>query len=254
MIRRRNSDADLRALKRSCLDDRGDIIAYERYLAARLRAGLPLEDPEISPFDVDAHAILLRFRVASGITTRSRISMADRLGHEAARIVNEGSTGWAGLGGWDFRSRIICIGQLVDRRNITSFACDCAERVIDHFERGYPNDQRPRRAIESARLWITVPSESNRRSAYSRSEDVRNAEYGRLGYYTYHYSAMAAAAAARTAAAFSASEAVVNAATGARDASSSELDNRTEISIWQQFRLAEYLVGDAVIPNVTIDY
>lgn len=31
------------------------------------------------------------------------------------------------------------------------FACDCAERVLPLFEKKYPNDKRPRQAIEVAR-------------------------------------------------------------------------------------------------------
>jgi hypothetical protein len=34
-----------------------------------------------------------------------------------------------------------------------SFACDCAERVLSLFEKKYPDDQRPRQAIEIARLF-----------------------------------------------------------------------------------------------------
>ena len=33
------------------------------------------------------------------------------------------------------------------------FTCDCAERVLPLFEKKYPDDQRPRQAIEIARLF-----------------------------------------------------------------------------------------------------
>ena len=36
-------------------------------------------------------------------------------------------------------------------RTARLFACDCAERVLPFFERGYPTDTRPREAIETAR-------------------------------------------------------------------------------------------------------
>ena len=36
-------------------------------------------------------------------------------------------------------------------REIRLFACDCAERVLPLYEKQYPNDKRPRRAIEMAR-------------------------------------------------------------------------------------------------------
>ena len=38
-----------------------------------------------------------------------------------------------------------------DKRNIILCACDIAERVLPWFEEVYPNDKRPRRAIEAAR-------------------------------------------------------------------------------------------------------
>ena len=48
-----------------------------------------------------------------------------------------------------------------DDRIARSFACDCAERVLPIFEKAYPNDKRPRAAIEIARQFIggTVSSE-----------------------------------------------------------------------------------------------
>jgi hypothetical protein len=36
-------------------------------------------------------------------------------------------------------------------REMRLFACDCAERVLPIFEEEYPNDNRPRQAIETAR-------------------------------------------------------------------------------------------------------
>jgi hypothetical protein len=33
------------------------------------------------------------------------------------------------------------------------WATDCAEHVLTHFEKEYPNDKRPRKAIEVGRAW-----------------------------------------------------------------------------------------------------
>lgn len=33
------------------------------------------------------------------------------------------------------------------------WACDCAERVLPHFEEQHPNDERPRKAIDAGRAW-----------------------------------------------------------------------------------------------------
>jgi hypothetical protein len=40
-----------------------------------------------------------------------------------------------------------------DHRRLAVWAADCAEHVLDHFERARPGDDRPRRAIELGRAW-----------------------------------------------------------------------------------------------------
>ena len=41
-----------------------------------------------------------------------------------------------------------------DHRLLAVWASDCAEHVLLHFERFYPDDDRPRKAIEAARAWV----------------------------------------------------------------------------------------------------
>lgn len=41
-----------------------------------------------------------------------------------------------------------------DQRSLATWAADCAERVLPLFERAYPEDDRPRRAIEACRAWV----------------------------------------------------------------------------------------------------
>ena len=40
-----------------------------------------------------------------------------------------------------------------DHRRLAVWAADCAEHMLDHFERARPGDDRPRRAIELGRAW-----------------------------------------------------------------------------------------------------
>jgi hypothetical protein len=40
-----------------------------------------------------------------------------------------------------------------DHRLLATWAADCAEHVLHHFERARPTDDRPRRAIELGRAW-----------------------------------------------------------------------------------------------------
>ena len=41
-----------------------------------------------------------------------------------------------------------------DQRSMATWAADCAERVLPLFEQAYPNDHRPRKAIEACRTWV----------------------------------------------------------------------------------------------------
>jgi Imm-5 like putative immunity protein len=49
------------------------------------------------------------------------------------------------------------IAELVgktDHKTLAFWACDCAERVLPYFENKYPQDDRPRQAIEAGRAWV----------------------------------------------------------------------------------------------------
>jgi hypothetical protein len=41
-----------------------------------------------------------------------------------------------------------------DHRSLVLWAVDCAERVLPYFEEKYPEDDRPRRALEAGRGWV----------------------------------------------------------------------------------------------------
>jgi len=40
-----------------------------------------------------------------------------------------------------------------DHKSIVLWAADCAEQVLPYFEKEYPKDKRPRKAIEAGRAW-----------------------------------------------------------------------------------------------------
>ena len=56
-------------------------------------------------------------------------------------------------------------GVDLDRPRLVTFAADCAERVLPIFEARYPEDLRPRQAIEAARAWVACPDSET--SAYA---------------------------------------------------------------------------------------
>jgi hypothetical protein len=41
-----------------------------------------------------------------------------------------------------------------DQRSLATCAADCAERVFPYFEKAYPKDDRPCKAIEACRSWV----------------------------------------------------------------------------------------------------
>lgn len=45
------------------------------------------------------------------------------------------------------------LASRTDHRQLAIWAADCAERVQPHFEKMRPGDDRPRKAIETARAW-----------------------------------------------------------------------------------------------------
>ncbi len=47
---------------------------------------------------------------------------------------------------------------------LVSIAIDAAKNCIHVFEKEYPSDDRPRKALEAAEKWLKDPTEENRRS------------------------------------------------------------------------------------------
>lgn len=57
-----------------------------------------------------------------------------------------------------------------DQIKMAAWAADCAERVLPLFEAAYPEDDRPRRAIETGRTWV--------RTGVFRMAEIRGASLG----------------------------------------------------------------------------
>jgi hypothetical protein len=54
-----------------------------------------------------------------------------------------------------------------DQKRMATWAADCAERVLPLFESAYPDDDRPRKALEACRAWV--------RTGVFRMADIRGA-------------------------------------------------------------------------------
>src|SRR5215510_11288911 len=48
------------------------------------------------------------------------------------------------------------LANKTDHKTLAVWAIDCAERVMPYFEENYPEDQRPRQAIETLKAWINT--------------------------------------------------------------------------------------------------
>jgi hypothetical protein len=89
----------------------------------------------------------------------------------------------------------------LDKPRLVTFAADCAEHVLPKFEDRYPDDKRPRQAIEAARAWVTCPSPETRSAANAANAAAAyTAAYTAYTAYAAAYAANAAYAAANAAA------------------------------------------------------
>jgi len=86
-----------------------------------------------------------------------------------------------GLDAWGWRDNKLLIGLLGDKkvhRIIAMWAADCAEHVLHLFEEKYPEDKRPREAIEAGRAWIRGETRVGdiRKAAIAAHAAARNAD------------------------------------------------------------------------------
>jgi hypothetical protein len=103
------------------------------------------------------------------------------------------------------------------------YAIFAAEQVIDIYEKKYPNDDRPRKAIEAAKNYLKDKSLENKNAAYTTATDAAYAAYAAADAAAYAAAAadaayVAAAAADAADAAYVAAYAAAYAAYAAADA------------------------------------
>lgn len=54
------------------------------------------------------------------------------------------------------KTHFVELVKKTDHKTLAVWAIDCAERVLPYFEDKYPEDQRPRQAIETIQAWINT--------------------------------------------------------------------------------------------------
>jgi len=126
--------------------------------------------------------------------------------------------------------------------------------VLHKFEEAYPNDARPRKAIEAAEAWLANPCEETREAAMEAAMEAADAARAHYVAIDAHYVAIDAAYAAIDAAyaaidAAYASDAAIDAYASASDAASAAIDTNDKEIIKQkihQFILDDILLGDTI--------
>ncbi len=117
--------------------------------------------------------------------------------------------------------------RLMSKMNIVLAAADIAESTLHLFESKYPNDNRPRLAIEAARVCAKNPTDKNKEAAYSAADSAvysarsaaDSAVYSaRSAAYSAVYSAVYSADSAAYSAVYSADSAAYSAVYSARSA------------------------------------
>jgi len=136
-----------------------------------------------------------------------------------------------------------------DHRSLVLWAADCAEHVLPYFEEKYPEDNRPRKALEAGRAWVRgeIAMSEARAAAFAAHAAARDAD---------HAAARAAARAAGHAAATAhvadharhAAAYAVTAATAAAIPTDASAATATERD-WQYRRLPEHLRSVAFPPS-----
>jgi hypothetical protein len=127
------------------------------------------------------------------------------------------------------------------------WAADCAEHVLPYFEERYPQDNRPRNAVEAARAWARgeLAFSEVRAAAFAAHAAARATDAGAA-----RAAARAAGHAAATAhvathaphaATYAATAAAARAATEASDATDAARAATAEERAWQFQRLPEHL-------------
>src|SRR3990167_5852513 len=67
--------------------------------------------------------------------------------------------------------------RVMERKQYLAYAIYSAEQVLDIFEKEYPNNTKPRLAIEAAKKVLENDTEENRAAAYATSNATNAAAY-----------------------------------------------------------------------------
>ena len=89
---------------------------------------------------------------------------------------------------------LLCRNEFMTEKNQRLFACDCAEHTLQYFEEEYPNDKRPRNAIEVSRRYANGNATDKELSAAARAAYSAASKAAYSAAYSADYSAASSAA------------------------------------------------------------
>jgi hypothetical protein len=98
------------------------------------------------------------------------LSFAESCGFDFAKIYDTCEQG-------DWLFWLLKNSVKITQKQSVILACECAKRVLVHFEKEYPKDMRPREAIDAALLYVQKPTAKNKSAARSAAwSAARSAE------------------------------------------------------------------------------
>jgi hypothetical protein len=110
------------------------------------------------------------------------------------------------------------IVRVMERKQYLTYAIYAAEQVIDIYEKQYPKDDRPRKAIEAAKAYLKNPTAENKAAAHTAAGAAHAAANAAFAAATADAAANAAFAAAHAAFAAATADAAAHAADAAATA------------------------------------
>ena len=128
---------------------------------------------------------------------------------------------------------LVC--RLMTKKQAVKYAVFAAEQVIDIYEKAYPDDKRPRNAIEAAKAYLKNPSKKTKAAAANAASAASAAAYA--AYAAADAAASAAADAAADAAAYAAAYASTSAyaAASATSAASAAADAAADAAAYAAY-------------------
>ena len=79
------------------------------------------------------------------------------------KLIKQKKLNWASWG----------IVRLMTHKQQIRYAIFAAECVLDIYEKRYPKDDRPRKAIETAKVYLKKPTEKNRNAANAANAEMK---------------------------------------------------------------------------------